>query len=850
MKLSELKTGEKAVIEKVGGKGLFRKRILEMGFVQGKEVSVIQSAPLKDPIYYRILDYNVSLRREDAALIEVRKIEDTAKDSHTHLPSPSSYATEESSPVLSDLEFLSSHHSSRTKGTIRVALIGNPNCGKTSLFNQASGAHEHVGNYSGVTVEAKSGYINHAGYRIELIDLPGTYSLSPYSPEELYIRDYLSAETRPDIVLNVVDTCNLERNLYLTMQVKEMGLPMVMALNMFDEFSKRKERFDYPALAQLLGIPMIPTVCRNGLGLQALFNEVIDVYEGLKVGSEEYLHPVKGKIRPIQINYGSLIEPVIEDLSRKISEQLQVSLKLPSRYVAVKLMEQDKEIEKYLMNHFTKGAYLISYRDYLLKVLNEKLRHEDDVETIMTDQRYGFISGALRETYTPARVHLESVTDKIDHIVTHHIWGFPFFLAIMLLMFECTFVLGAYPMDWLENLVGLLGGLLGNAMSDGPLKDLLIQGVIGGVGGVLVFLPNILILYLFISLMEDSGYMSRAAFIMDKVMHKMGLHGKSFIPLVMGFGCNVPAIMSTRTIESRKSRMITMLILPFMSCSARLPVYLLLAGAFFPNSAGLVLFSLYMFGILLAVISAKGLKSTYFKGEDVPFVMELPPYRIPTTRSVLIHMWTRAKQYLQKMGSVILLASIVIWFLGYFPNNTAKEQEVQNKIALVAADKNILPDQKLAIQDSLVHLQHTVQQENSYIGRIGQFTEPIIRPLGFDWKMGISLLSGLAAKEVVVSTLGVIYTGDADDSSEATEHLSERIKNDKQPDGSLSFSPLIAYNFMIFVLIYFPCIATIIAIGKESGSWKWSVFSAVYSCSLAWLICFIVYQIGNLPIFS
>ncbi|KGN75192.1 ferrous iron transporter B [Porphyromonas macacae] len=839
MKLSELKTGEVAIIDKVGGKGAFRKRILEMGFIQGKEVTVVHSAPLSDPIYYRILDYNVSLRRDDAALIEVRRI-DVKEENPEEEPASFKNTTmpEDSRPFLqSDFQ---------KKETIRVALMGNPNCGKTSLFNKASGAHEHVGNYSGVTIEAKSGYIYFRGYRIELIDLPGTYSLSPYSPEERYIRNFLTSETsRPDIVLNVIDVTNIERNLYLTLQIKEMDIPMVVALNMFDEFNKRKEFLDYPSLGRLLSIPMVPTICRSGMGLHALFDQIVTVYEGLKHTPQDMLNPETGIVRSIHINYGSTIEPVIQNLQEKVEKYIDLPSHVSSRYIAVKLVEQDRYTEDFLKNNFAKGAFLITVRDYELKVLEGHLGN-DDVEAQMTDQRYGFIAGALRETYVHKRKHVENLTDRIDRIVTHRAWGFPIFMFFMFIMFQCTFVLGEYPMQWLELLVEVLSGFVAQWMPAGPLKDLIINGVIGGVGGVIVFLPNILILYLFISIMEDTGYMSRAAFIMDRIMHKMGLHGKSFIPLVMGFGCNVPAIMATRTIESPKSRMITMLVLPFMSCSARLPVYLLLAGAFFPSSAGVVLFSLYLLGMLLAVITARILKGSVFKGEDIPFVMELPPYRIPTTKSVLIHMWTRGKQYLRKMGTVILLASIVIWFLGYFPRSDERMDNLEKQIARTEADASLEQTQKEQIIDSLSLVEHMIHQENSYIGRLGKMVEPVMQPLGFDWKMSVSLVSGLAAKEVVVSTLGVIYTGNADDSEKATAQLSERLKSDVKIDGTPSFSPLVAYSFMVFVLIYFPCIATVVAIGRESGSWKWSLFSILYSCTLAWMVSCLIFQLGSL----
>lgn len=840
MTLSDLKNGQRAVILHVGGAGQFRKRILEMGFVHGKIVTVVQGAPMADPVHYRIMGYDVSLRRADAELIEVRPLTETECETEV-----SEEHAETDTPLLQALAPRESvTQSGKPSKHLRVALVGNPNCGKTSLFNQASGAHEHVGNYSGVTVERKTGYINYGDYHIELVDLPGAYSLSPYSPEEVYIRNYLTGSEAPDIVLNVLDATNLERNLYLTIQVKELGLPVVAALNMFDEFTERRERLDYPRLARLLGVPMVPTVCRTGLGLQALFGELTTVWEGIQRQDEELLHEETGRIRPLRVFYGTSIESSITTLMEKIQTHLKVTDFMQARYLAIKLLERDGEVANRLMNEYTKGAFILSARDYELKRLETEL-DGTDTEELMTDARYGYIAGALKETYYPRQHRGETKTDRIDRWVTHRWLGFPIFLLLMYVMFEATFVLGAYPMDWIDAGVGLLGQWVSTWMSDGSLKDLLVDGVIAGVGGVIVFLPNILILYFFISIFEDTGYMARAAFIMDKLMHKMGLHGKSFIPLIMGFGCNVPAIMATRTIESRKSRLITMLVLPFMSCSARLPVYLLLAGALFPKDAGLVLFSLYLIGVGLAIVSAKLLRATHFKGEDIPFVMELPPYRVPTSRAIVRHMWTRAEQYLRKMGTVILLASIITWFLGYFPRHEEARLAVEAEVAQLEARTDLSEESRAIKASELMHSYQRYHQEHSWIGRMGKIVEPLITPLGFDWKMGVSLLSGLAAKEVVVSTLGVIYLGDGNDDDAAVDRLGKRILTERRPDGSPSFTPLTAYGFMLFVLIYFPCIATIIAIGRESGSWRWGLFSIVYSCSLAWIVAFLVHQIGT-----
>ncbi len=821
MRLSELHTGEKGVIVKVMGRGAFRKRIIEMGFIRGKEVDVIQNAPLKDPIHYRVMGYDVSLRRNDAAMIEVVSSAEFAKaqiSQQNETRSADSYTL----PSTEDLQAIAIHQGK----TINVALVGNPNCGKTSLFNFASGAHEHVGNYSGVTVDAKEGTFQQDGYTFRIVDLPGTYSLSAYTPEELYVRKHLSEE-QPDVVINVVDASNLERNLYLTCQLIDMDIRSVIALNMYDELERSGNKFDHNSLSQMIGTPIVPTISRTGFGIEQLFKRVIKVYE------EE--DPV---IRHIHINYGEVLEKGIKNVRNAIKQNGNVAKSLSKRYLSIKLLEGDPEIEKFIQT-LPGSDTILEERDRNVVQIEELLL--EDSETAFTNARYGFISGALRETYEQNKIKEATSTQIIDLFVTHKVLGFPIFILFMWIMFEATFRLGAYPMEWIEDLVGWIGNFVRGTMSEGPLKDLLVDGIIGGVGGVIVFLPNILILYLFISFMEDSGYMARAAFIMDKIMHKMGLHGKSFIPLVMGFGCNVPAIMASRTIESRNSRMITMLINPLMSCSARLPVYVLLAGAFFPNNASFILLSLYVCGILLAVIMARLFKRFLFNEEDVPFVMELPPYRMPTGKSIMIHMWEKAKQYLHKMGGVILVASIIIWFLGYFPRHSEMGDAFDQQIAEVE-NAELDSKEKTETIAELERLKNMEHQKNSYIGTIGQTIQPVLSPLGFDWKMSVSLLTGMAAKEVVVSTLSVLYTGEEEDA----QALSERIKQDLDEEGNPVFTPLIALSLMLFVLIYFPCIATISAIVNESGSWKWGIFVIVYTCVLAWIVSFVVYQTGSL----
>ncbi len=821
MRLSELRTGEKGVIVKVMGRGAFRKRIIEMGFIRGKEVDVIQNAPLKDPIHYRVMGYDVSLRRNDAAMIEVISAAEHAKvqaSEEEEKRSADSYI----SPSTEDLQAIAIN-----KGkTINVALVGNPNCGKTSLFNFASGAHEHVGNYSGVTVDAKEGTFRQDGYTFRIVDLPGTYSLSAYTPEELYVRKHLSEE-QPDVVINVIDASNLERNLYLTCQLIDMDVRSVIALNMYDELERQGNKFDYESLSRMIGTPIVPTVSRSGFGIEDLFKRVIKVYE------EE--DPV---IRHIHINYGEVLEKGITNVRKAIKENANIAKSLSKRYLSIKLLEGDPEIEGFIQT-LPCAEIILQERDRNVTQIEELLL--EDCETAFTNARYGFISGALRETFEQNKIKEATSTQIIDLFVTHKVLGFPIFILFMWIMFEATFRLGEYPMGWIEDLVGFIGNFVRSHMSEGPLKDLLVDGIIGGVGGVIVFLPNILILYLFISFMEDSGYMARAAFIMDKIMHKMGLHGKSFIPLVMGFGCNVPAIMASRTIESRNSRMITMLINPLMSCSARLPVYVLLTGAFFPNNASFILLSLYVTGIILAVIMARLFKRFLFNEEDVPFVMELPPYRMPTAKSIMIHMWEKAKQYLHKMGGVILVASIIIWFLGYFPRNTEIGDVFDKQIAEVE-NAELDSTEKTETIAELERLKNIEHQKSSYIGIVGQTIQPVLNPLGFDWKMSVSLLTGMAAKEVVVSTLSVLYTGEEEDS----QALSERLKQDMDEEGNPVFTPLIALSLMLFVLIYFPCIATISAIVNESGSWKWGIFVVIYTCVLAWIVSFVVYQTGSL----
>ena len=806
MKLSELRTGERGVVVKVNGHGSFRKRIIEMGFVKGSKVKVILNAPLRDPIEYEIIGYKISLRREEAAKIEVIS-ETEAKEL---------LSAREALPALEAggetwLEREMGTLAEERRKVIKVALVGNPNCGKTSLFNIASGSHEHVGNYSGVTVDAKEGVFEYGGYHFNLVDLPGTYSLSAYSPEELYVRRNL-VDDMPDVVVNVVDSSNLHRNLYLTTQLIDMNLRVVMALNMYDELEARGDKLDIRQLGYLLGMPVVPTVSRTGEGIDDLFDTVIQIYEK----SDPHL------ARHIHINHGAELEQSIDRIKHLLQKDTDIRLKYSTRYLAIKYLENDKEIEKVVE--------ALPGRDEIIAARYEEHKRIESLlnsstESALVDAKYAFVEGALAETYVQGHKKRHTLTDKIDGVVTNRWLAFPIFFFLLYIVFEGTFVIGEYPMQWIEWLVEKFGAFVAMTMSDGWLKDMVVDGVIGGVGSVLVFLPNILLLYMFISLLEDSGYMARAAFIMDRLMHKIGLHGKSFIPMIMGFGCNVPAIMATRTIESRKSRLITMLIIPLMSCAGRMPVYVLIAGAFFPKNASLVVLGLYALGILLAVIAAK-VMSLFFKEDDLPFVMELPPYRVPTGKSVFRHTWEKGRQYLQKMSGIILICSLIIWFLGYFPNHDAYSTPQE-------------------------------QQEHSFIGYVGKAMEPALEPLGFDWRMGVGIVAGVGAKELVVSTLGVMYADDqpveSPDidlpvNSNPGETSAEEPSGDTRLQKALvkSVTPAGALAYMVFILLYFPCIATFVAIKNESGGWKWALITAVYTIVLAWVAAFITFQVASL----
>ena len=792
MRLADLATGEKAVIVRVNGHGSFRKRLIEMGFIQGKEVRVVLNAPLKDPIEYEIIGYKVSLRREEAKMIEVVSADEAreALSTDEHLQ-----GLPEDMEERERLDRALAHVAEERHHNIRVALVGNPNCGKTSLFNIASGSHEHVGNYSGVTVDAKEGHFQYKGYDITLVDLPGTYSLSAYSPEELYVRKNL-LETLPDVVVNVVDASNIERNLYLTSQLIDMNLRTVMALNMYDELQHKGDKLDTKQLGYLLGMPVCPTVSRDGQGIPELFDTVIKVYE----------HTDPKLARHIHINHGAELEKSIVRLRDLIFANESIRSRFSTRYLAIKTLEADKDVEAFV-NTLPNAAQI---RD---AAREESLRIEEllgtSAESAIVDAKYAFIQGALAETYEryQAEKPRRTITDKIDALVTNQWLAFPIFILLLWFIFWATFTIGQYPMDWIDALIAWFGDKVGGWMTDGWVKDLVVDGVIAGVGSVLVFLPNIMILYFFISIMEDSGYMARAAFIVDKLMHRIGLHGKSFIPMVMGFGCNVPAIMATRSIESRKSRLVTIAIIPFMSCAGRLPIFVLFAGAFFPGSPASALLGIYLLGIVLAILSALVL-SKFVKDDDLPFVMELPPYRVPTGKAIWRHTWEKGKQYLEKMATTILIFSVIIWALGYFPRHEGASG--------------------------------AYQQEHSYIGMVGIAVAPALEPLGFNWKMDVGLLAGVGAKELVISTMGVTYAQDGE------AYASEADDTALQAALKATIPTAATLAFMVFVLLYFPCIATFVAIKNETGKWRWAILLCLYTILVAWVFAFAAYRLGLL----
>ncbi|MEN8202711.1 MAG: ferrous iron transport protein B [Bacteroidota bacterium] len=814
MTLDSLHTGDKAIITRVRGRGAFRKRLTEMGFIRGHAVNVVKSAPLKDPVEYRILDSNVSLRKSEASLVEV------VSEAEYQGVTMASLGRISESLQRGPIE-------PRPGKTIDVALVGNPNCGKTTLFNRVSHSREHVGNYPGVTVASKEALFNHRGYTFRITDLPGTYSLSDYTSEERFVREHI-LQKKPDVVVNVLDANNLERNLYLTSQLIDMDITVVLALNMYDDLLERKDKLNVDLLSKLIGFRVVPTISHRGKGIYRLLNHVIRIFEGKDPD-----------IRHVHINYGEEIEQSVHHLQEMIRVTPSITDHYSSRFLSLKLLERDDSAL-----HLLSGAKNFIEIQDTARTEASRLKNlfKEEPETLVTDARYGFIAGALYQTMKKSGKNPGFTrSQRIDRILTHKYLGLPIFLGFLWLMFHATFTLGNYPMGWIESGVDLLSQFLNSRLPDGMFRDMLVDGIIGGVGGVIVFLPNILILFFFISLMEDTGYMARTAFIMDKVMHLFGLHGKSFIPLIMGFGCNVPAIMATRTLENRNDRLLTMLIIPFMSCSARLPVYVLIAGAIFPESAGNVIFLLYFIGVVFSLLMSILFKNVFFKHQEAPFVMELPIYRNPGIRVILRHMWTKGAYYLKKMGGVILIASVVIWVLGYFPKDVEYTKNYEQLIRQESSEATVI---------DLQREMEAERQQHSYIGQLGIAIEPMIRPLGFDWKMGISLVTGFAAKEIVVSTMGVLYQADEGRGDAEKNTLQNRIREEIYTSGSKKgeavFTSLSGFSFLLFVLFYLPCVAVIAAVGRESGSWKWAGFVLFYTTAIAWLSSFVVYQLGSL----
>ena len=810
--LADVPTGEHCVILRITGHGSFRHRLMEMGFVRGEKVKVVRNAPLRDPIEYEIMGGHVSLRRVEAQRVEVVPVTEEVANSYRFYGT----ITEETERILG-----------KAGKHIRVALVGNPNCGKTSFFNHVTGMREKVGNYSGVTVDAKVGYYRYQDYTLEIADLPGTYSLTEYTPEELYVRQYIM-EQHPDIVLNIADASNLERNLFLTTQLIDMNVPMVMALNMYDELEKNGDTLDLPTLSELFGFPIIPTVSSRGTGINEVMARIVDVYENL----EEHT-------KHVHVNYGVDLERSIDLIKEEMKEHLDLSGSYSTRYLAIEMLAGDKVISE-LVSKFDDDGSVGKVADEQRAIIEK--RYNEDAATIVSGAKYGFVRGALLETYTQGKDKSKQPAYSADKILTNRWLGFPILVFFLWFMFQMTFTLGAYPQAWLESFFGWLGGVTARVLPDGIVKDLLVDGIIAGVGGVCSFLPNILILFFFISILEDTGYMARAAFIMDKLMHRMGLHGKSFIPYIIGFGCSVPAVMATRTLENRKDRILTIITIPFMSCSARLPLYTLIISAFFVKHQGLVLTSIYLLGIVMSIVTSLVVKKVAFQNVRDQFVMELPPYRIPTFRNAVIHMWDKSVQYLKKMGTVILVATVIIWALEYFPQHSPQIDRYTAQIEQVEADETLTSADRDAQVAQLELDRSACQIENSYLGRFGKFIAPVFRPLGFDWQMGVSIITGFAAKEIVVASMGVLYHSDA----EADEH-SSALQNSLRthtwssgPDiGKPVFTPWVAYGFMLFILLYFPCVAAVTAIRREAGT-KWMLFVILYTTAVAWLAAFAV----------
>lgn len=815
--LNRLQPGEEGVITKVKGYGAFRKRINEMGFVPGVTVKVIKKAPLGDPMELELMGYRISLRKNEANLIDI-----VSKEEYRTFEQPFGGGT-----IPTDEAFM--QRVKEEMNTINVALVGNPNCGKTTLFNTAANRNEKTGNYGGVTVDLKTAQFKHKGYTINITDLPGTYSMSEYTQEELYVRKHL-IENLPDVVVNVVDASNLERNLYLTTQLIDMNIKVVGALNMYDELEKKGDKFDYTMLGKMIGIPFVPVVATKGIGLQELLERIIDIYND---NDKDYRH--------FHINYGNTINESLRTVKQLIKKNKELKDQFHPQYAAIKLLEADKE--------FTAQVDRFPGTDEILECAAKQVKriereYNDNSASVITDAKYAFIHGALEETYTHASNKYTERKYRLDNILTHKWFGLPLFFIFMFLVFQMTFFIGQYPTDWIDAGVAWLSQTIGNMLPEGMVRDLVVEGAIAGVGSVIVFFPQIMILFLFLSFMEDTGYMARVAFLMDKVMHKIGLHGKSVIPIIMGFGCNVPAIMATRTLENRKDRIITIMMIPFMSCGTKYPIYMLFVTALFTRHQGAILFSVYFIGMLMAVFTALMLRKFFKKKEDIPFVMELPPYRMPTVRNSLNHMWGRSQQYLRKMGTTILVGSIFIWALGYFPHKTEFSKDYE--ALAVELQQSEAPAEEIHQGVLALQAEQKYEQiEQSYIAQIGQLVEPVFTPLGYDWKIGVSLFTGITAKELILSSMGVLYQSPDDSEVTLQNKLSEQTFDHGPKVGERIFTPATGYSLMLFILIYIPCVAAIAAIKKEAGG-KWALFMVLYSCSMAWLAAFVVKLISGL----
>ncbi len=706
---------------------------------------------------------------------------------------------------------------------ITIALAGNPNCGKTTIFNDLTGARQHVGNYPGVTVEKKEGNLKYKGYEIKVVDIPGIYSLTAYSIDEIIARNFI-VEEKPDVVIDIVDTSNLERNLYLAVQFMELKVPLIIALNMADIAEKQGLKIDRKSFSKILGVPLVFTVATKSQGLNELLDEVIKMVE------------TKAKPEEGVIDYGKEVCLELDKLKNILTQDKELTKNYPSEWLSLKLLERDAEVTK----RVRESLYSVKIMTQVEKSITQlKNIFGDSPEAIIADRRYGYISGACREAVKKNPEERQILSDKIDQVLVNRVLGLPIFLTLIWLLFNFTFKLSGPLMGFIEMGQGWLGNLFGGLLPDGSaIQSLIVDGIIGGVGSVLIFVPIIFLLFLAMAFLEDTGYMARAVFIMDKLMHKIGLHGRSFIPMLLGFGCTLPAIMATRTIEDKNDRFVTMLVVPFISCGARLPVYALLIGAFFTERiSGNILFSLYILGMVVAIFMAKILRKYLFKGEAAPFVMELPPYRIPTIKGLLMHMWERGVIYLKKAGTIIFVGVLIIWVLSNFPwsPNYSKDydtliEQAQNNEEIVTQLENERAFEKL---------------EMSYAGKMGKAIAPIFKPLGFDdWKLSVGLIGGFVAKEIVVGTLGTLHSvGEVDEESES---LRQRLQSQTRPDGSKKFNPLVAYSIMIFVLLYIPCIAVIAAVKRETNSWKWPIFMIFYTTGIAWIASFIVYQGGRL----